>query len=170
MYKALLVDDEALTREAISENIPWAELGFELIASCENGREAMEQMEKTTPDLLLTDICMPYVDGIELARYVHEHHPDTRTVIISGYDEFEYAKQAVRYQVMEYILKPITPTELMEVLGRVRKSLDEKNARSKTLKKLRGAYVSNRPFPWVLRNGWRSWTFLLQAVFLIRRL
>ena len=146
MYKALLVDDEALTREAISENIPWAELGFELIASCENGREAMEQMEKRSPDLLLTDICMPYVDGIALARYVHEHHPDTRTVIISGYDEFEYAKQAVRYQVMEYILKPITPTELMEVLRRVKESLDEKSARSKTLRKLRGAYVSNRPF------------------------
>ncbi len=88
MYKALLVDDEALTREAISENIPWEKLGFELIASCENGRDAMERMKQAPPDLLLTDICMPYVDGIELARYVHENHPDTKTVIISGYDEF----------------------------------------------------------------------------------
>ena len=146
MYKALLVDDEALTREAISENIPWAELGFELIASCENGREAMEQMKQVPPDLLLTDICMPYVDGIELARYVHENHPDTKTVIISGYDEFEYAKQAVRYQVMEYILKPITPTELTEVLLRAKESLDEKCEKTRTLKKLQGAYISNRPF------------------------
>lgn len=146
MYNVLLVDDEALTREAIGENIPWEELGFELIGSCENGREAMERMEQITPDLLLTDICMPYVDGIELARYVYEHHPDTRTVIISGYDEFDYAKQAVRYQVMEYILKPITPSELMEVLIRAKESLDERCARTRTLKKLRGAYVSNRPF------------------------
>lgn len=146
MYKVILVDDEALTREAISENIPWGELGFELIASCENGKEAMEQMEQITPDLLLTDICMPYVDGIELARYVHENHPDTRTVIISGYDEFEYAKQAVHYQVMEYILKPVTPSELTEVLLRAKASLDERSARIKTLKKLQRAYVSNRPF------------------------
>lgn len=146
MYKALLVDDEALTREAISENIPWEELGFELIASCENGREAMERMKEIQPDLLLTDICMPYVDGIELAHYVHENHPDTKTVIISGYDEFEYAKQAVRYQVMEYILKPITPAELTEVLLRAKESLDEKCAKTRTLKKLQGAYISNRPF------------------------
>lgn len=145
MYKVLLVDDEILTREAISENIPWEELGFEFLGSCENGREAMEKMKETCPDLLLTDICMPYVDGIELARYVHENHPDTKTVIVSGYDEFEYAKQAVRYQVMEYILKPITPTELMEVLNRAREALDEESARNKTMKKLKGAYVSNRP-------------------------
>ncbi|MBD9157626.1 MAG: response regulator, partial [Lachnospiraceae bacterium] len=116
MYKVLLVDDEALTREAISENIPWGKLGFELVASCENGRDAMEVIRQKKPDLVLTDICMPYVDGIELAKYIFENCPDTKTIIISGYDEFEYAKQAVRYQVMEYILKPITPSELTEVL------------------------------------------------------
>ena len=101
MYKVLLVDDEALIREAIGENIPWGDLGFELVASCENGREAMEVIRAKKPDLVLTDICMPYVDGIELAKYIYENCPDTRTIIISGYDEFEYAKQAVRYQVME---------------------------------------------------------------------
>ena len=145
MYKVLLVDDEALIREAISENIRWEEMGFELLGSCENGREAMKVIKETPPDLLLTDICMPYVDGIELARYVHENYPDTKTVIISGYDEFEYAKQAVRYQVMEYILKPVTPAELTEVLQKARESLDEKYSRSRTLKKLKGAYLSNRP-------------------------
>ena len=136
MYKVLLVDDEVLIREAI---------GFELIASCENGKQAMEVIEKTPPDLVLTDIYMPYVDGIGLARYIHEHCPDTRTIIISGYDEFEYAKQAVRYQVMEYILKPVTPAELTEVLEKARISLDEQRAKNETLKKLKGAYRSNRP-------------------------
>lgn len=145
MYKALLVDDEALIREAISENIRWEEMGFELVGSCENGRDAMNLIRQNPPDLILTDICMPYVDGIELARYVHENYPDTKTVIISGYDEFEYAKQAVRYQVMEYILKPVTPAELTEVLQRARASLDEKKDRSRTMKKLKGAYLSNRP-------------------------
>lgn len=145
MYKVLLVDDEVLIREAIGQNIRWNEMGFELLKSCENGREAMEVIQRTTPDLVLTDICMPYVDGIELARYIHENCPDTLTVIISGYDEFDYAKQAVRYQVMDYILKPITPAELTEMLQKARVSLDEKHARTKTLKKLKGAYQSNRP-------------------------
>ena len=145
MYKVLLVDDEILIREAIRENIHWKEMGFELIADCENGREAMEVIRNNPPDLVLTDICMPYVDGIELARYIHENCPDTRTVIISGYDEFEYAKQAVRYQVMEYILKPVTPAELTEVLEKARASLDETRAKSETLKKLKGAYRVNKP-------------------------
>lgn len=146
MYKVLLVDDEVLIREAIRQNIHWEEMGFELIASCENGKQAMEVIERTTPDLVLTDIYMPYVDGIELARYIHEHCPDTRTVIISGYDEFEYAKQAVRYQVMEYILKPVTLSELTEVLVKARNSLDEQSAKNEALKKLKGAYRSNKPF------------------------
>ncbi len=145
MYKVLLVDDEVLIREAIRQNIHWEEMGFELIASCENGKQAMEVIGKTPPDLVLTDIYMPYVDGIGLARYIHEHCPDTRTIIISGYDEFEYAKQAVRYQVMEYILKPVTPAELTEVLEKARISLDEQRAKNETLKKLKGAYRSNRP-------------------------
>lgn len=145
MYKVLLVDDEVLIREAIRQNIHWEEMGFELIAGCENGKQAMEVIEKTPPDLVLTDIYMPYVDGIELARYIHEHCPDTRTVIISGYDEFEYAKQAVRYQVMEYILKPVTPAELTEVLEKARASLDEQHAKNEMLKKLKGAYRSNLP-------------------------
>ena len=137
MYKVLLVDDEALIREAIGENIPWGELGFELVASCENGREAMEAIRAKKPDLVLTDICMPYVDGIELAKYIYENCPDTRTIIISGYDEFEYAKQAVRYQVMEYILKPITPSELTEVLLKAKGQLEEARSKRKTLKKLK---------------------------------
>lgn len=145
MYKVLLVDDEALTREAIGENIPWGELGFELVESCENGRDAMEAIRQRKPDLVLTDICMPYVDGIELARYIFENCPDTRTIIISGYDEFEYAKQAVRYQVMEYILKPITPSELTGVLLKAKERLEEERAKRTTLKKLKGAYQSNRP-------------------------
>lgn len=105
----------------------------------------MEAIRQRKPDLVLTDICMPYVDGIELARYIFENCPDTRTIIISGYDEFEYAKQAVRYQVMEYILKPITPSELTGVLLKAKERLEEERAKRTTLKKLKGAYQSNRP-------------------------
>ena len=124
MYKVLLVDDEALIREAISENTKWNELGYELVGACKNGKEAIEKIKENPPDLLLTDICMPYVDGMDLTKFVYENYRDTKVVIISGYDEFEYAKNAVKYQVVEYILKPITAVELSETLKKVREKLD----------------------------------------------
>lgn len=145
MYKVLLVDDEALIREAISENISWEEMGFSFMGACENGKQAMEVIEKEQPDLLLTDINMPFVDGIELTKFVYENYPDTKVIIISGFDEFEYAKCAVKYQVLEYILKPITPMEFLETLQRVKQMFDEKRQSQRDMKKIRSAYVSNLP-------------------------
>ena len=145
MYKVLLVDDEALIREAISENIQWTEMGFHFMGACENGRQAMEVIEKEQPDLLLTDINMPFVDGMELTKFVYENYPDTKVIIISGFDEFEYAKNAVKYQVLEYILKPITPREFLETLMRVKELFDEQRASQRDMKKIRSAYVSNLP-------------------------
>lgn len=145
MYKVLLVDDEALIREAISENIQWEEMGFSFMGACENGRQAMEAIEKEQPDLLLTDINMPFVDGMELTKFVYENYPDTKVIIISGFDEFEYAKKAVKYQVLEYILKPITPMEFLETLQRVKKMFDERRESQRDMKKIRSAYVSSLP-------------------------
>ena len=145
MYKVLLVDDETLIREAISENIQWEEIGFSFMGACENGRQAMEAIEKEQPDLLLTDINMPFVDGMELTKFVYENYPDTKVIIISGFDEFEYAKNAVKYQVLEYILKPITPMEFTETLLRVKKMFDERKESQRDMKKIRSAYVSNLP-------------------------
>ena len=145
MYKVLLVDDEALIREAISENIQWEEMGFSFMGACENGRQAMEAIEKEQPDLLLTDINMPFVDGMELTKFVYENYPDTKVIIISGFDEFEYAKNAVKYQVLEYILKPITPMEFLETLQRVKRMFDERRESQRDMKKIRSAYVSSLP-------------------------
>ena len=145
MYKVLFVDDEALIREAITENIPWETLGYQLTGACRNGKEAMDQIRKDPPDLLLTDINMPYMDGIQLAKLVYEEYKDTKVVILSGYDDFEYAKQAVKYQVLEYILKPITPSELMETLLRIKKGFDERRSKEESIQKIRGAYNRNLP-------------------------
>lgn len=145
MYKVLLVDDEALIREAISENIQWEEMGFSFMGACENGKQAMEVIKSEQPDLLLTDINMPFVDGMELTKFVYENYPDTKVIIISGFDEFEYAKNAVKYQVLEYILKPITPMEFSETLLRVKKMFDDRKESQRNMKKIRSAYVSNLP-------------------------
>lgn len=148
MYRVLLVDDEALIREAISENTKWNELGYELVGTCKNGKEAIEFIEANPIDLLLTDIYMPYCDGMELTKFVYENHKETKVVIISGYDEFEYAKKAVKYQVAEYILKPITAMELSETLLKVKATLDEVRIKNQSMKKIRGAYVRNLPLLW----------------------
>ena len=159
MYSVLLVDDEILIREAISQNTKWNDLGFELVGTCRDGREAMECLKKQPIDLVLTDIYMPYVDGMELTKYIYENYKNTRVVIISGYDEFEYAKKALKYQVVEYILKPVTALELSEILQKVRENLDEEHRHARNLKKIRSEYMSNLP---VLRG--RFLHSLLQGI------
>jgi two-component system response regulator YesN len=128
MYKVLLVDDEVLTRDAISQNIRWEEAGYHLIGTAENGHEAINFIEQEQPDLVLTDICMPVMDGIALSAEIYKHYPSIKVIIISGYDEFEYAKQAIRYEVSNYILKPITSFELMDELEKVKIKLDQDKA------------------------------------------
>ncbi len=145
MYKVLLVDDEVLIREAISENIKWEELGYTFLGACEDGRQAMEKINEEAPDLLITDICMPYVDGMELTKFVSEKHPKTKVIIVSGYDEFDYAKQAVKYKVLEYVLKPVTAYELSELLERVKEDFDKESDKDNNLKKIRKAYMSSLP-------------------------
>ena len=116
MYKILLVDDEILVRDAIRENIDWKSLDCELVGDCENGRQAVEFVQSHKVDVVLTDICMPYMDGMELSEFLHDNYPDILIVIFSGFGEFEYAKKAIRYNVSEYMLKPVTAMELTKVL------------------------------------------------------
>lgn len=145
MYKVLLVDDEPLIREAISENTRWNELGYELLGTCRNGREAIQRLEEEEADLVLTDICMPYVDGMELTRYLYENHRSVKVIMISGYDDFEYAKTAMKYHVMDYILKPVTAQELAQTLITVREKLDEEYFQKDSMQKIKGAYRSSLP-------------------------
>lgn len=124
MYKVLLVDDENVIRESIARRIAWKQEGFELAGSCENGKEAIALLENQTVDLLITDICMPYVDGLELIQYVYENKKSRKYIIISGYSEFEYAKRALQYRVHTYLLKPVTAVELTRILREVKNALD----------------------------------------------
>lgn len=120
-YKVLLVDDEEEVRNAIEQRINWEELGFEVIGKAQNGVKAMEIAEKLQPDVVITDIKMPYMNGLELARNLKEENPGVRILILTGFDEFEYAKEAVHLEIEEYILKPINANELSECLKRLKK-------------------------------------------------
>lgn len=129
MYRVLLVDDEILIRNAIRENIDWTQLDYELVGDCENGKEAIAFVEEMHVDLVLTDICMPYVDGMQLCKYLYENHPETAIIVFSGFGEFEYAQKAIQYKVSEFLLKPITAVELSEVLVRLHDKLSVKRQR-----------------------------------------
>ena len=103
-YTVLVVDDEHDQRRALIEKVNWAAAGFEVIGEAENGVEALDIVETLEPDLILTDIRMPMISGLELAAKVREIRPATQIVILSGYDSFEYAQTAINYNIISYLL------------------------------------------------------------------
>lgn len=139
MYQLLLVDDEDLIRQEVSENVQWAKYGYELVGSCENGADALTFIKENPADVVLTDICMPYMDGMELSKQLSEVHPRVKIIILSGYDDFHYAQKAIRYGVRQYLLKPITADEIGEILTELKTELDEERASQDRLTRLQVA-------------------------------
>jgi two-component system response regulator YesN len=125
MYKFLFVDDEEIVRRGFREKIAWAEMGFEFLEPCKNGREALQRIKQEHPDVVMTDICMPLVDGLEVAAYIANRFPEIIVIVLSGHDEFKYAQSALRSRVVEYLLKPITSRELFALVAKLKTRLDE---------------------------------------------
>lgn len=140
MYRILFVDDEALIREGVGENVPWEELGYELACSCENGRQAWDYICSRPVDVVMTDICMPFMDGMELSALIRRDYPHIKVLILSGYDDFEYAKSAIKYGVEEYILKPVTSYELGGILTDLKKKLDREREEERKKEEVYAAY------------------------------
>ena len=126
MYTVVVADDEKELRQALIRNVDWEGTGFQMVGEAENGVEALELVERLEPDLLLTDIKMPYVSGIELARQVREIKPATQIAFLSGYDDFSYAQQAIQYNIISYILKPVSISEMNKELHKIKEKIDEK--------------------------------------------
>lgn len=120
MLKIFLAEDEVIVRETIKRMIPWEELGFELVGEAADGEMALPLLIRQKPDLLITDIKMPFMDGLTLAKLAKKELPELKIVILSGYDDFNYAKQAISIGVEEYLLKPITRNALIERLSEIR--------------------------------------------------
>ena len=116
MLKLLIVDDERVPREGMVTLVPWKDYGIQVIATAADGQDALQKIEEEAPDIVLTDIKMPRMDGIALVKTLHEQRPEIDSLIISGYDEFEYAQKAINYGVKGYILKPIDPVELLHAV------------------------------------------------------
>ena len=144
-YKVLLVDDEEEAIEAIRLKLEWETLGFEVIGSANNGVKALELVERLQPDVVITDIKMPYMDGLELARALNEDYQNIHIIIFTGFDEFEYAKEAVHLEIEEYMLKPINSQELSECLKRLKKTLDNEREEKLNVKKLEHYFNASLP-------------------------
>lgn len=145
LYRMMLVDDEEEVRKAMIRKMDWERLGFTVVGDAGNGEDALEKLEQLEPDVVMTDIRMPYMDGLTLIARIREQYPFIKILIFSGYDDFEYAKQAIKLHVTEYILKPVNGQELEEILNRVRVSLDEEIEQRRNITTLRESYLGSLP-------------------------
>ena len=127
MLKLVIADDERIIRETISTIIDWKQYNIELVGLCKNGLEAYDVILDETPDIVLTDIRMPGMDGLELIRRVSETDLNTQFIILSGYGEFEYAKAAMKYGVRHYLLKPCNELQILEVIQEIAQDCYRKN-------------------------------------------
>ena len=137
MLKVFLAEDEVIVRETIKKMIPWEELGFELVGEAADGEMALPVLIRQQPDLLITDIKMPFMDGLTLAKLAKKEIPELKIVILSGYDDFNYAKQAISIGVEDYLLKPITKNALIERLSEIRSRYEHEKTQKEYYEKFK---------------------------------
>lgn len=128
MYKVIIVDDERIIRSGLSCFIDWEAMGFEVVEAFEDGENAIEYLKNHSVDVVLTDIRMARVSGIELAKYIFDNKIATKVVMISGYKDFDYARNAIEYNVVQYILKPVNSRKLVEIFQGLKAEFDEEKA------------------------------------------
>ena len=130
MYTVLLVDDEEMVTQGLSRFVPWEDTGFQVAGTASSADKALAFLEKTPVDLVITDITMPVKSGLDLIEALNEKYPNIKTVILSGYSDFNYAQQAIRLGALDYLTKPINFGAIRTLLERIRLKLDEESQRS----------------------------------------
>lgn len=146
MYKILIVDDEDIIRKSMVKIIDWKTLGFDEVYDAENGLDALEILKTKEIDLVLADIKMPFMDGLELSAIIKKDFPKVSVVIISGHDEFHMAQQAILHGVLDYILKPIGDVSLSEKILEIKAKLDKKKSEIQYINKIKDQLHQNLPF------------------------
>jgi two-component system, response regulator YesN len=145
MIKVLIIDDEPLISKGLSEKIDWLGLGCEICGIASNGYEGKKLIKDLNPDIVVSDIVMPGHTGLELAEYVHQNHKDIIMILLSGYDEFTYAKEAFKYGVFDYLLKPTVVDEVMIVIKNAVNTIDQKRDKEKNYEYLENALQESIP-------------------------
>ena len=152
MIKILLVDDDYLALEGLCQMLHWDDFNGELSGCATDGLDAVSMIEDNPPDVVVADIKMPRMNGIELSRYLYENHRGTRVILLSGHSEFEYAQKALQYRVTDYILKPVTRQKIKE-LETLLKKIDKELATKKQIRRLTGSEVLKDRLLSLLRQG-----------------
>lgn len=137
MLRIFLVEDEAIIREGLRHSIPWEQYGYTFVGEAGDGEQALPAIRKLKPDVLLTDIKMPFLDGLALSKIVAKEMPGIKIIIISGYDDFEYARQAISIGVEQYLLKPIAKTMLIKTLQEVQQKIQNEREQENYMEKFR---------------------------------
>lgn len=125
MFRVMLIDDEEAVRLLLRNSIAWAQFDMEVVGEAASGIEAINTIDEIRPDLAFVDISMPFMNGIEFTKLAVERYPDLRIIILTAFDQFEYARQCIGLPVLEYMLKPIVRAEINETLARIRPALEE---------------------------------------------
>ena len=133
MLRVFLAEDETIIRETLRDTMPWAQCGYTFVGEAGDGEMALPLIQQTKPDVLITDIRMPFMDGLALSKLVLQEFPQMKVIILSGYDDFEYAQTAIGLGVERYLLKPITKSTLMGVLEEVRQKIQGERAQQNYL-------------------------------------
>lgn len=134
MLNVLIVDDEYLVRYGLRESIDWRENGFNIIGEASDGEEGLELASKCRPEIIITDIKMPFMDGIEFMKNLHKENIDSKLIVLSGYDDFKYAKSAIDFGVFAYILKPVDNESLLMALNKVAAVIENENKAKNIIK------------------------------------
>ncbi len=145
MHKLMLVDDEREILNGLLEVIPFEQLGFTVVGTAENGLEGAHLCETLNPDLIITDIRMPLMDGLAMCREIRKKSPTVHFIILTGFDDFEFARQAMAFKSMDYLLKPISSTELIAVLRDTKQKLDDEFAIQRDINRLRANFFESLP-------------------------
>ena len=143
-YKVFLVEDEIVTREGIRDTVDWGAAGYQLCGEAPDGELALPLIRERRPETVITDIKMPFMDGLQLCRILRETLPAVKIIILSGHDEFRYAQEAIQIGVTEYLLKPIAPQDLLAALRKVARQIDEERQTSAHLEALQAQMAAQR--------------------------
>jgi len=153
MYKVFLVEDEIIVREGIRNSVPWEKTAYILAGEAPDGEMALAMIQDIKPDILVTDIRMPFIDGLSLSRIVKKTLPWIKIVILSGHDEFEYAREALSLGVEEYLLKPVSSQDMLKALDKIAARIDEEKEKLLSIENLKAQVRSSAD---ILRDKWLS--------------
>lgn len=146
MYKVIVVDDEIIIRNGLRNFISYSDMGFEVVNTFADGKQAIEYIKENHVDVIITDVKMDIISGVELAKYVYENKPSIKVLILSGYKEFKYAQEAIKYNVEYYLSKPTKLEEIKSAFENIRKILDEETEKEKEIMQAKERYFELIPY------------------------